>query len=527
MAINQQAFHPEAPAFARSRPDAYYAWLTSNGFPHRVAYDQTTAIFGAPKSPDDQKRDAAKQQQQAGFAQAGGLIGGAIAGRFVMKEAGKWIDSLTGKEVSSKVVEEAAKQGGQQMLESGTIGVSRQVPPPTTTVDGSGPTVELSGKSTVVDTPIGKQQVPAEMANDEGFLKSVNWDAVGTGALSLLAAYQAYKSYKSGDKIGAGLSGATAASLGAAALGKAGVEFAGQQTMAGAAPYLGAAAGAYGGYKTAEAMSDMAAGSKRTQTGIIGGATSGAMLGSSIDVMTGGTTLGMGALIGGVVGAVAGGVGAVTGSSKNKAQMMRDNIRGVLQKGQILDDKFQGTLADGTKYDFGTDGSTLKWKNIDKIAEAQPKAWNAAVPAADALAASYGFVGQKASDIAAWYAKGAVSNAGDDPNIARANMQHFAKQQGITIDLVKSKLDEALKDNRINQNKYDYYMQGANDLLGGGATSVRASQTTTPIARPKKGEVGRQSAGLYRDDTGKLVKSNTMRGALEKAYNKGKSKGRK
>lgn len=519
MAINEQAFHPEAPAFARSRPDAYYAWLTSNGFPHRAAYDQTTAIFGAPKSPEQRQREAANQQQQSGFAQAGGIIAGAVAGRYVMNNAGKWIDQLTGTETSAKVVEEAAKQGGQQMLESGTIGVSRQVPPPSTTVDGSGPTVELSGKTTVIDTPVGKQQVPAEMANDEGFLKSVNWDAVGTGALSLLAAYQAYQSYKSGDKVGAGLSGATAASLGASAAGQAGVTFAGQQTLAGAAPYLGVAAGLYGGYQTAEALSDMAAGSQRTRTGVVGGATSGALIGSYFGPW--------GTAIGAAVGAAAGAVGSWTGSSKNKAQMMRDNIRGVLQKGQILDDKFQGTLADGTKYDFGTDGSTLKWKNIDKIAEAQPKAWNAAVPAADALAASYGFVGQKASDIAAWYAKGAVSNAGDDPNIARANMQHFAKQQGITIDLVKSKLDEALKDNRINQNKYDYYMRGANDLLGGGATNVRASQTTTPIARPKKGEVGRQSAGLYRDDSGKLVRSNSMRGALEKAYSKTKNKEKK
>jgi len=516
MAINEQAFHPEAPAFARSRPDAYYAWLTSNGFPHRAAYDQTTAIFGAPKSPEDQKKEAAKQQQQSGLAQAGGLVAGAIAGRYVMNNAGKWIDQLTGTETSAKVVEEVAKQSGQEMLGSGTVGVSRQVPPPTTTVDGSGPTVELSGETTVVDTPAGKQSIPIEAQNDPGFMQSVNWDAVSKGSISLLQAYQAYKAYQSGDKVGAGIYGAGAIASGAAAATSAGIGGSTTATIGAAAPYLAAGAGLYGGYKTAEALGDMAAGSKRMQTGVIGGAASGAAIGS-----LGGP---IGTAIGAAVGAAAGAAGAYFGSSKNKAQMMRDGIRDVLQKGQILDDKFEGTLADGTKYNFGTDGSTLKWKNINKIAENQPKAWNAAVPAADALAASYGFVGQKASDIAAWYAKGAVSNAADDPNVARANMQHFAKQQGITIDLIKTKLDEALKDNRINQTKYDYYMRGANDLLGGGATNVKASQTTTPIARPKKGEVGRQSAGLYRDDTGKLVKSTSMRGALEKAYNKGKEK---
>ena len=78
MAINPQAFHPQAPAFARSRPDAYYAWLTSNGFPYQEAYNQTTAIFGAPKTPEQQQQEAAKQQQQAGLAQTGGAIGGAL-----------------------------------------------------------------------------------------------------------------------------------------------------------------------------------------------------------------------------------------------------------------------------------------------------------------------------------------------------------------------------------------------------------------------------------------------------------------
>lgn len=77
MAQNQN-FHPEAPAFARSRPDAYYAWLTSNGFPHRVAYDQTTAIFGAPKSPEEQQREAAAAAQRSQLGQAAGAVGGAL-----------------------------------------------------------------------------------------------------------------------------------------------------------------------------------------------------------------------------------------------------------------------------------------------------------------------------------------------------------------------------------------------------------------------------------------------------------------
>jgi hypothetical protein len=78
MAINEQAFNPEAPPFARSSPKAYYAWLTSNGYPHRVAYDQTVGIFGPPKTQAEIDEAAAKQKQQAGLAQAGGAIVGSI-----------------------------------------------------------------------------------------------------------------------------------------------------------------------------------------------------------------------------------------------------------------------------------------------------------------------------------------------------------------------------------------------------------------------------------------------------------------
>lgn len=520
MAINQQAFIPEAPAFARSNPAAYYAWLTSNGFPHRVAYDQTTAIFGAPKTPEEQQKEAAAAAQRGQFAQAGGVVGGALL-------AGEAIRRFPNIREQLNIGQTPTEATG-----SGSLSITRSVPPPTTTVDGSGAVVDLGGGGTAtpqiiktegavstVNTPVGPQQVPTESLNDPGFWQSVNWSQVAQGGLGIAQLYGAYRAYKSGDKVGAGLMGATGA---ANLAGAAGAELGGAVI-----PGLNIVTGAYTGYKTAEALGDMAAGSQRTTTGVVGGATAGASIGAGVGSIVPGVGTAIGAGIGAVVGAVAGGAGAYFGSSKKKPQMQRDAIRSVLQEGGILDDKFQGTLADGSTYDFGKDGSTLKWKNIDKIAEAQPTAWNAAVPAADALAASYGFVGQKASDIAAWYAKGAVSNAADDPNVARANMQHFAKQQGITMDLIKSKLDSALADNRINQSKYDYYMRGANELLGGAAISGQSGQTTTPIARPNKGEVGRQSAGLYRNDQGKLVKARSMREALGKAYDKSKQKEKK
>jgi hypothetical protein len=56
-------------------------------------------------------------------------------------------------------------------------------------------------------------------------------------------------------------------------------------------------------------------------------------------------------------------------------------------------------------------------------------------------------------------------------------------------------------------------------------TTLSATEAMEPVI-PEKGKVARQSAGLYRDDQGNLVKANSMRAALERAY-KGKNKKRK
>jgi hypothetical protein len=284
--------------------------------------------------------------------------------------------------------------------------------------------------------------------------------------------YGAYRSFKEGDKVGGGIN--MAAGVGNLAV------TSGLTSGSYVVPGLNILAGGYQGYQTAEQLSDMAAGSKRTQTGVIGGATSGAAIGAGVGSIVPGVGTAIGAGVGAAVGAIAGAVGSWTGSSKGKAQVMRDGIRGVLQENNILDKDFKGTLADGSTYDFGKDGSTLKWKEIDKVAEKNPNSWNSVVPLTDAIAAAYGFVGQKASDISAWYAKGAVSNAKDDPNTAIANARHFAQQQGLTYDQIKQKLDEAFKDERINQTQYDYYLGGAKQVTAG----MPQSQPQGPATRP-------------------------------------------
>ena len=464
----------QEPSITRTDPRAYYLWLQTQRIPPYQAAMMVQQRFPV-QSPEERARQQANQAQSNALAQTGGTIGGIL----VTQEALRNFPN----------VREWTGFGQQPTFDSsGSIGITRSVPGQTLDLDALAASqtpgaiggtaqapvtpkvVSVKGTTATVEMPTGgTQQVPAEALNDPGFWSSVNWGQVAQGGLALAQLYGAYRAYQSGDKLGAGIYGAAGAGS-LAASGALGAQAAGAASGAAGGyliPGLNILAGAYGGYQTAEQLSDMAAGSKRTQTGVLGGATSGAALGAGIGSIVPGAGTAIGAAIGAVVGGLAGAVGSWTGSSKGKAQMMRDQIRGVLQEGGILNQDFKGTLANGTQYDFGKDGSTLKWKNIDKIAEKQPSAWNAAVPLTDALATAYGFVGQKASDISAWYAKGAVSNAGDDPNIAIANARHFAQQQNITYDQIKAKLDEAIRDERINQSQYDYYLGGARQLTAG------------------------------------------------------------
>jgi len=509
MQPNSQNFHPQAPEFARSRPDAYYAWLTSNGFPPQVAYDQTTSIFGKPKSPEEQAADAAKQKQQAGFAQAGGLIAGTLASKYVMSNAGKWIDKLTGAEAPKEV---AAQLGASQINATPATQTSWNAGADTASA-ATPQVIKSDGGMSTVQTPGGPQQVPTESLNDPGFWSNVNWGQVVQGGLSLAQMYGAYQSYKSGDKAGAAIGGLAGAGNLAASTGAVATGTAAGTTGAYVIPGLNIVAGAYQGYQTAEALGDMAAGAKRTRTGVVGGATSGAATGAGIGAFLGPKGAAIGAVIGALVGGTAGAIGSITGSSKGKGQMQRDAVRGILQEQGILDENFQGTLADGSKADFSQDGSKINTKFMNKLASENPTAFNQTQELGDALTAGYGFVGDKARSLGRLYVKGALSNAKDDPSTALANMQHFAKQQGITYDLIKGKLDEALQDNRINQGEYGRLIGSAQTLTGGGAPTAPAI-----VPRAAKGEVARQSAGLYRDDKGKLVRGTSMREALERAY---------
>lgn len=96
MAVNEQMFNPDAPAFARSQPRAYYAWLTSRGVPHADAMNQTTSIFGQPKTPDEIAKERADAAQKGNLAAVGGQLAGTIGTAYLMNQIGAGTAAATG-----------------------------------------------------------------------------------------------------------------------------------------------------------------------------------------------------------------------------------------------------------------------------------------------------------------------------------------------------------------------------------------------------------------------------------------------
>jgi len=500
---------------------ARYMELRRQGYSGPAAAEEAFGPGGIAGAQRSQQKKAARKQQMAGIGQTAGTIGGLVL-------ANEGVD----------LAKEAFGLGGGDKLADalggGSLSIERAVPPLTTTVDASGMgTVDLGGGAAApaapkivsvkgniatIDTPAGLQEIPAEAASDPGFLSSVDWAKVAQGGAGALQLYQAYKSLQGGDKLGAGIYGVA----GGANIAASGLAGAAAQQMAGEAlggyllPGVNIATGLYGGYKTAEALSDMAAGKQRYRAGAMGGAGAGAAIGTAV-------LPGIGTAVGAAVGALAGTLGAKFGSGKGKGQVQRDAVRGALQEQGVLDENFQGTLADGTITDFGKDGSILKTSSMQKMQETNPTAYEPTVQLSDALVSAYGFLGDKNRSLGRMFVRGALSNAADDPAVAAANMRHFAAQQGITYDLMKSNLDQGLAEGRIEQPEYNRLLTAAGQLVPPeGAEPVQVREV-----RPEAGEVNRLSSGMYRNASGNLVRAGSVRAALEKAYGRTKQNNKK
>ena len=273
---------------------------------------------------------------------------------------------------------------------------------------------------------------------------------------------QGVQDFKRGDSIGGGLN--TAAGLGNIGM-AAGAFQAGGSMASTVVPGLNIATGLYTGYKTAEAMGDMAAGSGRNKAGAMGGAATGAAIGTAI-------APGIGTAIGAGIGALTGLTASLTGSGKDKYQTLRDGVRDYDQQRGILNDKWQGSLADGSMYDFGKDG-----KKYGKLNTEDPN-WQQAAALGNVLTAGEGGYGKMLDASSTMYSNASMSNANGDANAVLNNMKHFASQRGMTAESVQSNLDKLKADGKITDEQYNVFTADKNKIFD-------ANYKPAPVATPQ------------------------------------------
>jgi hypothetical protein len=128
--------------------------------------------------------------------------------------------------------------------------------------------------------------------------------------------------------------------------------------------------------------------------------------------------------------------------------MMRDKAREIWQKNGILDENYQGTLADGTKYDFGKDG-----KKAGKLNTTDPN-WGKIAALANVVAAGEGASGKAGEAIATLYTNAALSKAGGSYEKALANIKHFSNQRQQSPDQIKQNIQSLYDNKKITEDQY-------------------------------------------------------------------------
>lgn len=162
----------------------------------------------------------------------------------------------------------------------------------------------------------------------------------------------------------------------------------------------------------------------------------------------------------------------LTGSKKGSYQQARDQYRTIAREQGILDENNTLTLADGSTFDAGADGSKLKYGDVAKQEGA-----GEAIASADALTAGLGFQGKQREGVSLLFAKAALSK-GD----VNANLKAIAEKHGLSGDQIQQSLDKQLADGKIKQEQYDVWSSKNQQVFGG-------KGPTTPPAAKNPGEI--------------------------------------
>lgn len=399
------------------------------------------------------------------------------------------VTSPAGQEFVSAAVNQYTPNGGA------APGGGASVP---TTVDGQYQTnidwsTESPGTVQTTQNPGANQAA----GTDYGAVAGRTLQGVG-GAVQ---AYQGYKQYQNGDKVGG--------SLGMAAGGTNVAAAAGSSTAGSVAPYLNAALSAYGAYKTYKNpnISDKQRNfALQQQAGLAvadfytAGAAS-ALVGLARANPTTAKALGRIESIHAHTDPVLWAANKFV-SSKSSEQVFRDKMRKYWIENGVLNPDYTGTLADGSTFDFGKDG-----KGLAKIDYKDPTTGQV-VGLSNLLAVGEGLTGGATTPVAELYTGAALSNSQGNYEIARQNIQHFAQQRGLDQKTLLDRLQAFKDEGKIDDSQYAAYINATNELYRKGkAPATVVAAAPTPVDRaptgatPGTSNVGASNRQIVPDDT--------------------------
>jgi hypothetical protein len=521
MAMNPPQRDPE---ITYQDPMAYIAYLRTRGLNAMQIDDLMRQRFGAGQTPEQRQREQAGQQQRNALAQTGGMVGGAV----LTNEAIRGFPNVRGASTTPNYAE------------SGTISTQRPVPPPTTTADGSGGAVDLNGApATEVGSTTMPDGSPGTLMSDGGKIgkngEIINPDGSPGGSFTGQAlagiqiaggaaqAYNGYKQYQAGQKLGGAANvagGAYTTAAGAQSLAAGGTA----GSLAGYVPYVGSAVAA--AQVGQEMLNEKGASADRAAK-----AEAEAQKAALLWIPG----------YGWVAYAALAGLDAVTGGKATKALMDYNKLNAKIT------DKFDLGLGKNLRarlFHQSTKGvqemhtgqllqqsEDPTWQNYVVGMRAQvkegPKDKEKPFAGKYKTFDEYKKAGLQASDLTGVYGnidafKPAYAEKAGMPNWANLS---FDQQKAVTQRLIDENMYSSKKGEVVIKDKEKarrIYEEMSKTNFGG--TPGQTTQNNATVVMPKKGEVARQSAGLYRNDAGKLVAAPTMRNALQKAYNQSKEK---
>jgi hypothetical protein len=499
--------------------------------PPQQAYQMVTQRFGAPKTPEQQQREAASQSQNSGLAQVGGMVGGAV---------------VTGEAMRGFPNVREAFGSGQGTKPN--VDVPQQGAQPTTQPTGqpnAQPTVQTApatevGSIAMPDGSPGTLMSDGAMVGQNG--KVINADGTSGGSISgqalsglqiaggVAQAYNGYRQYQSGEKLGGAANmagGAYATAAGAQSLAAGGTA----GSLAQYAPAVGTAVAA--AQIGQQMMNEKGASEDRA-------AKSQAEAQKAALLWIPG--------YGWVAYAALAGLDAVSGGKASKALMdfnkannkftdridfgLGKSIRSKLfhQSTKGVQEMHTGQLmqqSDDPQWQQYVAGMRAQVKDGPKKGE------KAFAGGKYGSFEEYRKAGLDANDLTGVYGnldafKPDYAEQAGMPNWANLS---FDQQKAVTQRLIDEDMYSSKKGEVVIKDKErarSIYEEMAKTNFGVPQNSQQgASPQNTQITRPQAGQVARVSPGMYMNDKGQVSRASSMRQSLEQNYGKSNSKGKK